>query len=85
MESCPGAVEGPRRHSRRGAAAVRRAAAADARLTVVTVAVTESQGAGCCDTRAGYWNGVVRGLAGEDLERARSLVGGTPGPRPSRC
>ena len=64
-------------NSRRGAAAVRRAAATDARLTVVTVAVTESQGAGCCDTRAGYWNGVVRGLAGEDLERARSLVGDT--------
>ena len=66
-------------NSRRGAAAVRQAAAAapaDARMTVVTVAVTESEGARCCDTRAGYWNGVVRELAGEDLDRARSLVGG---------
>ena len=67
-------------HSRRGAAAIQEAVAAapaDARLTVVTVAVTESAGAGCCDTRAGYWNGVVRELAGADLDRARSLVGGT--------
>jgi hypothetical protein len=66
-------------NSRRGAAAIREAEAAapaDARLTVVTVAVTESAGAKCCDTRAGYWNGVVRELAGADLDRARSLIGG---------
>ena len=67
--------------SRRGAAAIRQAAAAaaaTARLTVVTVAVTESAGARCCDTRAGYWNGVVQELADADLDRARSLVeGGT--------
>jgi hypothetical protein len=65
--------------SRRGAAAIRQAAAAaptDARLTVVTVAVTESADAKCCDTRAGYWNGVVRELAGVDLDRARSLIEG---------
>ena len=65
-------------NSRRGAAAIQEAVAvapADARLTVVTVAVTESQGAKCCDTRAGYWNGVVRELAGADLDRARSLIG----------
>ena len=64
--------------SRRGAAAIRQAAAAapaNARLTVVTVAVTESADAKCCDTRAGYWNGVVRELAAADLDRARSLVG----------
>ena len=65
-------------NSRRGAAAVRRAAAAvPARLTVVTVAVAESEAASCCDIRTGYWNGVVRELAAEDLERARSLVGDT--------
>jgi len=66
-------------NSRRGVAAIRQAVAvapASARLTVVTVAVIESQGARCCDTRAGYWNGVVRELAGADLDRARSLIGG---------
>lgn len=62
-------------NSRRGAAAIRQAAAANARLTVVTVAVIESADAKCCDTRAGYWNGVVRELAAADLDRARSLVG----------
>jgi nucleotide-binding universal stress UspA family protein len=62
-------------NSRRGAAAIRQAAATNARLTVVTVAVTESADAKCCDTRAGYWNGVVRELAAADLDRARSLVG----------
>ena len=64
-------------NSRRGAAAVRRAAAEPARLTVVTVAVAESEAASCCDIRTGYWNGVVRELAAEDLDRARSLVGDT--------
>jgi hypothetical protein len=62
-------------NSQRGAAAIRQAAATNARLTVVTVAVTESADAKCCDTRAGYWNGVVRDLAAADLNRARSLVG----------
>ena len=66
-------------NSRRGAAAVRQAAAVaptNARLTVVTVAVTESADAKCCDTRAGYWNGVVQELADADLDRARSLIEG---------
>jgi hypothetical protein len=66
-------------NSRRGGAAIRQAAAAapaSARLTVVTVAVTESADAKCCDTRAGYWNGVVRELAEADLDRARSLIEG---------
>jgi hypothetical protein len=66
-------------NSRRGAAAIRQAAAVaprSARVTVVTVAVTESGGARCCDTRAGYWNGVVRELAGADLDRARTLIEG---------
>ena len=65
--------------SRRGAAAIRQATAvapATARLTVVTVAVTEAADAKCCDTRAGYWNGVVQELADADLDRARSLVEG---------
>lgn len=69
--------------SRRGAAAVRHgaelAAGADARLTVVAVAVTESEDTGCCDTRSVYWNGVVRELAARDLDRARSLVGAGAG------
>jgi hypothetical protein len=64
--------------SRRGAAAIRQATAdalAGARLTVVTVAVIESAGAKCCDTGAGYWNGVVRELAAADLDRARLIIG----------
>ena len=65
--------------SRRGAAALRHAAelaaGADARLTVVSVAVIESEDTGCCDTRSVYWNGVVRELAARDLDRARSLIG----------
>lgn len=68
-------------NSRRGAAAIQRAreeaARTDARLTVVAVAATESADAKCCDTRAGYWNGVVQELAAEDLDRARSLLGGS--------
>jgi nucleotide-binding universal stress UspA family protein len=66
-------------NSRRGARALQRAAAeaeqTNARLTVVTVVVTEPENVGCCDTRAVYWNGVVRDLAAEDLDRARSLLG----------
>ena len=59
--------------------AVRRAAelAADAgaRLTVVTVAVSEPTDRKCCDTRSVYWNGVLRELAGDELGRARMAVG----------
>jgi nucleotide-binding universal stress UspA family protein len=65
--------------SRRGAAAVERAAETaartHARLTVVAVAVLERADARCCDTRAGYWNQVVQELAASDLDQARSLVG----------
>jgi len=65
--------------SRRGAAAIEQAAETaartSARLTVVAVAVTERADAGCCDTRAGYWNQVVQELAAGDLDHARSLVG----------
>src|SRR3954451_6506648 len=65
--------------SRRGAAALERAAETaartHARLTVVAVAVLEPAGARCCDTRAGYWNQVVQEPAAGDLEQARSLVG----------
>jgi nucleotide-binding universal stress UspA family protein len=67
-------------NSRRGAAALEQAAALAARegalLTVVVVAVTEPEDARCCDTRAVYWNGIVRELADEDLGRARALLGG---------
>jgi nucleotide-binding universal stress UspA family protein len=65
-------------NSRRGAAALEQAAALAARegalLTVVVVAVTEPEDASCCDTRAVYWNGIVRELAAEDLGRARALL-----------
>ena len=65
--------------SRRGAAALERAAETaartHARLTVVAVAVLERAEARCCDTRAGYWNQVVQELAAGDLDQARSLVG----------
>jgi hypothetical protein len=64
--------------SRRGAAAIEEAVEtaerADARLTIVAVAVLERADAKCCDTRAGYWNQVVQELAAGDLDRARSLV-----------
>ena len=50
--------------SRSGDDAVRRAAElaaeAGARLTVVTVAVSEPTDRKCCDTRSVYWNGVLR-------------------------
>jgi hypothetical protein len=55
------------------------AAATNARLTVVAVAVTEPEDAACCDTRAGYWNGVVQELAAQDLDHARSLIGAVTG------
>jgi nucleotide-binding universal stress UspA family protein len=71
-------------NSRRGAAALEQAAALAARedalltVVVVVVAVTEPEDAKCCDTRAVYWNGIVRELAAEDLGRARALLrGGT--------
>jgi hypothetical protein len=79
------ADSGPKRvlvlyeNSSRGAAAIEQAAEAavqaHASLTVVVVAVTEREDAGCCDTRACYRNGVVRELASADLRRARSLLG----------
>lgn len=66
-------------NSRRGAAAIQQAAElavrTNALLTVVAVAVTEPEDTRCCDTRAVYWNGVVRELAVEDLARARALLG----------
>src|SRR5215213_6570314 len=65
-------------NSRRGVAALEQAAALaereDALLTVVVVAVMEPEDAKCCDTRAGYWNGIVRELADEDLGRARTIL-----------
>jgi nucleotide-binding universal stress UspA family protein len=68
-------------NSRFGAAALDQAATLAARegalLAVVVVAVTEPEDARCCDTRAGYWNGIVRELADEDLGRARALLRGS--------
>ncbi len=65
--------------SRSGEDAVRRAAelAAEsgARLTVVTVAVSEPTDRKCCDTRSVYWNGVLRELARDELSRAVVAVG----------
>jgi nucleotide-binding universal stress UspA family protein len=70
-------------NSRRGAAALEQAAALaareDALLTVVVVAVTEPEDSRCCDTRAVYWNGIVRELAAEDLGRARTILRGGTG------
>ena len=66
-------------NSRRGATVLRQAAEfaaqVGAQLTVVVVAVTEPEDKRCCDTRAVYWNGVVRELAAEDVVRARALLG----------
>jgi nucleotide-binding universal stress UspA family protein len=65
--------------SRSGDDAVRRAAElaaeAGARLTVVTVAVSEPTDRACCDTRSVYWNEVLRGVAGDELGRAKMAVG----------
>lgn len=64
--------------SRRSAAALEQAAdlatRSGARLTVVVAAILESEHPSCCDTRAGYWNGIVRELAAADLVRARGLL-----------
>ena len=69
--------------SRSGDDAVRRAAElaaeAGARLTVVTVAVSEPTDRKCCDTRSVYWNGVLRELAGDELSRAVVAVGSDAG------
>jgi nucleotide-binding universal stress UspA family protein len=65
--------------SRRGDDAVRRAAElaarSDARLTVVTVAVSEPTDRKCCDTRSVYWNEVLREIAADELDCARLAVG----------
>jgi nucleotide-binding universal stress UspA family protein len=65
--------------SESGEQAIRRAVevatAVRARLTVVTVAIAEPTDRRCCDTRSGYWNGVMRELAGDELAGARRAVG----------
>lgn len=68
---------------RRGDDALRRAAElaakAGARLTVVTVAVSEPTDTGCCDTQSVYWNEVLREVAGDELGRARIALGSGAG------
>ena len=50
------------------------AAAADGgRLTVLSLVVQEPEKTGCCDTRSVMWNDVLRGIAREDLARARAV------------
>jgi len=44
------------------------------RLTVLTLAVKEPVGRGCCDTRSVLWNGFAREFAENDLARARIAV-----------
>lgn len=45
------------------------------RVTVLALVAQEPESKGCCDTRSVLWNDVVRGLADEDLSRARLAVG----------
>jgi hypothetical protein len=44
------------------------------RVTVLSLVVQEPEKNGCCDTRSVMWNGVLRGIAREDLARARMAV-----------
>jgi len=53
---------------------VRAARERGGRLTVLAMAMEEPAGRGCCDTRSVLWNRIVRGLAEEDLARARMAV-----------
>lgn len=55
------------------------ARAADARMTVVTVALLERCNRRCCNIRSSYWNGVVRELAEEELRGASEILAGVPG------
>ena len=59
--------------------AVELAAETGARLTVVTVAVSEPTDRKCCDTRSVYWNELLREIARDELGRARMAVGSGPG------
>ena len=44
------------------------------RVTVLSLLVQEPENNGCCDTRSVMWNEVLRGIAREDLARARLAV-----------
>jgi len=44
------------------------------RVTVLSLVVQEPEKNGCCDTRSVMWNDVLRGIAREDLARARMVV-----------
>jgi hypothetical protein len=48
------------------------------RLTVLSLVVQEPEANGCCDTRSVMWNQVLRGMAREDLARARLAVDDHP-------
>jgi hypothetical protein len=48
------------------------------RLTVVTLAVEEPTGRGCCDTRSVLWNRIQREFAEKDLTLARMAVEDAP-------
>jgi hypothetical protein len=48
------------------------------RLTVLSLVVQEPETNGCCDTRSVMWNEVQRGMAHENLARARLAVDDHP-------
>jgi hypothetical protein len=55
--------------------AIAEAALADGgRVSVLSLVVQEPEKNGCCDTRSVMWNDVLRGIAREDLARARLAV-----------
>src|SRR5919108_1146770 len=73
-------VDDSRRSGEVVAAAQELAAAGDARLTLVAVAVVEDERPGCCDLRSGVWNRVQREVAAEQVQSARAQL--APGLRP---
>jgi hypothetical protein len=73
-------VDDSRRSGEVVAAAQELAAAGDARLTLVAVAVVEDERPGCCDLRSGVWNRMQREVAVEQLQSARAQL--APGLRP---
>ena len=52
----------------------RRVAERGGRLTVVALALKETTGKGCCDTRSVLWNRFTSEFAHEDLTRARLVL-----------
>ena len=72
----------PYRPSRRGDRALRAAAQladdSGARLTVLAPVITQEKGRRCCGLQGQRWAELLRATAGDDLDRARSVLGPHP-------